>query len=166
MKKVLITIILVLAILIIPLVGVLLFVPKSQTPVTNVQNSNTETADWRTYSNVAENYQISYPSDAKIEGDLRILYKGGTLGICKIDGSTPCGNIPGIVPNDGQGANQDIIIDGKIYKAIGYILNSGTKALFLELPNNLQVRVTIDGMAKNSENDLLKMLSTFKFTPK
>lgn len=45
---------------------------KPQTPMTNVQsnpnvqNSNTQTAGWKTYVNAQYNYQVQYPSDAKI----------------------------------------------------------------------------------------------------
>lgn len=61
MKKVLIIVgIIILAAIIIG--GVVLFVPKSQAPITNVQN-NTQTADWKKYTNTEYGFEFSYPQE-------------------------------------------------------------------------------------------------------
>lgn len=75
-KKVAIIILLGLAVLIILLTGMVLFVSKSQSPMTNapansdVQNQTQvkdETADWKTYKNDEYGFEFLYPTEVSIQ---------------------------------------------------------------------------------------------------
>jgi len=41
--------------------GTFLYLQKSQIPLVNVQNSNTQTADWKTYTNAEYGFEFKYP---------------------------------------------------------------------------------------------------------
>lgn len=158
-KKVLFGIIIIVIVAIIALGGLFAykyFVPLAQNKI----------AGWKTYTNTQYEYQINYPTNAKAEqdvgGGITLQYENGVIEICSV-GVGACGNVPGIAGNEIKTITRKVNIDGKTYNIGGWIYE-GSEYLHLSLPENMSVSLNIPGKNIDVENNLLKMLSTFKFT--
>lgn len=125
-----------------------------------------ETSGWKKYINNVYNYQINYIPTATVEetagNGVKIKYQNGSIEICSTDIGA-CGNTPGIAGDEAQPINREVNIEGKKYNISGYIYNRN-ESLYLGLPNGMFVYLNMPEQDINTENELLKMLSTFKFT--
>ncbi len=72
-----------------------------------------EVEGWKTYTNNAYNYQISYVSSATIGetgGSVKIQYQNGNITICSASVGA-CGNVPG-VGGEATAVNREVVIEG------------------------------------------------------
>lgn len=139
------------------------------------QNSQTQTAGWKTYANNIYNYQISYDPDAKIQetsnewikSSIAIQYRTGSILICLI-GEVTCGNIPASANTTYM--SRDIVIQGKKYSMNGSLFENNELLYTLDLPKDLMVYMRVESKSNitqeefiDTEDKLLQMLSTLKF---
>jgi len=158
---------------------------KSQIPMTNVQpnpnsqNSNTETAGWKTYANTEYGFEIKYPPDSKIDDysqdrwnnskGLNVDLDIGVVDPERLDikvskvGTEPC------LPDAGSmvKSEKEIDIDGvraKEWRSAGFSFDGGnfdyTGICFEK--GNYSYSIIGNNQA-NNQNYVEIMASTFKF---
>jgi hypothetical protein len=145
------------------------FATKSQTSATNVQNSNVQTAGWKTYTNTQYGFEFQYPVNTTIH----VLDNGGialdpvgsgnmVIEAPKVFRETPNGRIKTFnefIGNYGQGYTKTVLTVGGI-ESVGVSSSQIGDIVYVPLAAN-QI-LEIGGNFKDSTFN--KIISTFKFT--
>ena len=147
-----------------------------------IQNSNTEIVDWKTYTNNEYGFEIKYPLGGTVlqikEDELgnktespnqctQISYESSFVYISLPPYNVNCGGTTGI-GIDSIKLSEQINIEGKTYQAEGWKLGPNYESLSFKTDTGLHISyVIVEGLSssdyKTSKELNYKMLSTFKF---
>lgn len=116
---------------------------------------NSQTSDWKIYTNTSKGYSISYPIDAKIDTSdlscIRIDTKEfGSVTIIIGTNSDACGVVGGIGIGDSF-LSETIIINGKQYTASGVRTADNSQSLAdFAFTNKMYIRYGVDHLDKSN----------------